>query len=239
MLAFDMISPVHHMLDTVLREHTVDTMRPGFRLPREQQPLVVDEEENRYRIAITAPGIAKKDLSITMLDGRLTVRGETKDGAQSHVVNYSVALPADAHADKATAEAVDGILTVNLPKKAPIVPARIAITVSIDETTDEEADTYQLSVVAPGVAAGDLDIVAEGNTLQVRGETKKTGARLARSFRLPRDADTEHTSATHVDGILTLKVPKKPAAEATQIVVGACHEPMDQEAAAIEQHVMV
>lgn len=50
--------------------------------------------------------------------------------------------------------------------------------------------------------------------LKVSGETKRTGSRLAkRSFRLPRDADVANARAMHVDGILTVTIPKKPAAE--------------------------
>merc|ERR1712146_39757 len=86
---------------------------------------------------------------------------------------------------------------------------------------------YKLTVVAAGVAASDLTWAAEDGTLKICGETKRTGARFAgRSFRLPEDADATKARASHVDGILTVTVPKKPVttAEAKHITVNASED---------------
>ena len=54
------------------------------------------------------------------------------------------------------------------------------------------------------------------------GKTERTGARVERAYTLPRDADAEHVSASHVDGILTLIIPRKCASvHKTHIAVNA------------------
>lgn len=69
---------------------------------------------------------------------------------------------------------------------------------------------YTLSLVTAGLAPADIAISAAPNQLTATGETARTGAKLHRTFRLPRDADAAAARATCVDGILTIVVPKKP-----------------------------
>jgi len=42
---------------------------------------------------------------------------------------------------------------------------------------------------------------------------------VAKSLRLPRDADCSGATASHVDGLLTVIIPKKPPAEAKKLIV--------------------
>merc|ERR1712070_828627 len=81
-----------------------------------------------------------------------------------------------------------------------------------------------VTLVAAGLAASDLIVSASAaGVLKVEGETKRTGSKIARSFKLPRDADASLATACHVDGILTLKVPKK-AEAAKQIAFSSLVE---------------
>lgn len=81
----------------------------------------------------------------------------------------------------------------------------------VEKTDDDEKPRpYTLTLVAPGLAPTDLDItIDDSNVLKVDGENARTGASIERSVRLPRDADGAGARASHVDGILTLTVPKK------------------------------
>lgn len=87
-------------------------------------------------------------------------------------------------------------------------------------------DAYEISVELPGVASDDIEVELHGRQLRITGEKTATrkeekqdyffseriyGA-FQRSFRLPEDADAEGIQANHADGVLTLRVPRKIAA---------------------------
>merc|ERR1719502_2322088 len=105
---------------------------------------------------------------------------------------------------------------IELPKKAEsAVHILVSSTAEMEVEEEHEAATdvprpYKVTLVAAGLAASDMEVVAEQcGVLRVKGETARTGASIARSFQLPRDADAQRATASHVDGILTLTVPKK------------------------------
>merc|ERR1719502_1287876 len=188
-------------------------------------PVVTEAPDGKYSVSISAPGVSTHDLEVDVIEGRLTVRGSTSTAAHTHFVNYEVALPADADAEEAVAEGADGIVTITVPKKATeatrIEESTDGESAEDGEATEKPARPYKLTVVAAGIAAADLDVRAERGVLTVRGETKRTGARIARCFKLPRDADANGATAVHRDGVLTLSVPKTAAAEPRRLVVGA------------------
>lgn len=89
------------------------------------------------------------------------------------------------------------------------------------------ADNYEINVELPGVAADDIDVSVDDNSLTVRGEKQfereETGrdfffsereyGAFQRTFRLPPDAVADSIVAEHKDGVLTLKIPKKKPTE--------------------------
>jgi len=222
----------HALMADALMDHAFlmsDTLEgaSAFRLNNDKPR--VDEHEDKYTINVKAPGVAASDLVVKSEDGHIVMRGETmktdvRGVKHTHVVNYAVRVPRDAAADEAWALSADGLITVHVPKKE-VQKTTIAVTSNdIADTTPTEDATYKLTLVAAGVAASDVTVTAEDGTLKIFGETKRTGARLVeRSFRLPEDADAVNARASHVDGILTLIVPKKQAApaEAKHITVNA------------------
>merc|ERR1712146_413160 len=68
---------------------------------------------------------------------------------------------------------------------------------------------------------GDIEVTVEGDLMVVKGSTGGRG--VHQQIRLPRDVDSDKTTATHLDGILTLDVPKRAATPARNIdiTVGA------------------
>jgi HSP20 family protein len=86
-------------------------------------------------------------------------------------------------------------------------------------------DFYEINVELPGVKAEDVDVSVHEDGLTVRGqkhyEREETGrtyffserefGSFERTFRLPKDADSQNIDASFSDGVLCLKIAKKTA----------------------------
>lgn len=88
----------------------------------------ISETEKEYVITGEIPGIDVKDLDVTLSDGRLTIKGEKKQGKEEKDENYhrverhygsfqrSFVIPENFKRDKLEATYKDGILKLTLPK---------------------------------------------------------------------------------------------------------------------------
>ena len=102
------------------------------------------ETEDAYEVKLTMPGIDKDNLDISVTDGILTVKGETKEDDEKegengkwlvrehkHFTYYrSVRLPSEVQADKAEAEYKNGVLNLTLPKAEEVKPKSIPVKIS-------------------------------------------------------------------------------------------------------------
>ena len=100
------------------------------------------ETEDAYTVKLTMPGIDKDDLDISVSDGVLTVKGETKEEAEDENATYlvrehkhysyfrSVRLPSEVVADKAEAEYKNGVLRLTLPKAEEVKPKSIPVKIA-------------------------------------------------------------------------------------------------------------
>src|SRR5689334_20424438 len=91
-------------------------------------PIDVSDSEAEVTVKAVLPGIKPEDVEITVSEGVLTVRGESREETKEEKENYyrreirygsfarSVPLPTRVNQEKAEAEFKDGILTVHLPK---------------------------------------------------------------------------------------------------------------------------
>jgi len=198
-----------------------------FARAREAPRLVEQKDGTQYALTLSAPGVSPSDLTVSVADNTLTIRGETVSGARSHSVHWTTTLPRDADPDKASTSVANGIVSVTVPKKPPATPLRIAVTTSapeIESSSDDEPDaisTYTLTLPAPGLSASDVEVVANADegVLTVKGETKRTGASVGKIVRLPRDAEITAATAAHIDGLLTITVPKKMPGETKRLIV--------------------
>ena len=98
--------------------------------------------------------------------------------------------------------------------------------------TDEH---FVLKADLPGLTEDDVNIEVEENVLTISGERKQENVQegerffavergygsFSRSFSLPDGTDAEHVSAEVRDGVLTLRVPKKPEVQARRINIGS------------------
>ena len=94
--------------------------------------------------------------------------------------------------------------------------------------SEEADDAYVVRAELPGMKADDVDIELRGNELRITGEvTEDKGGKTLRhrhgkfAYRatLPTDADAEKADAQLADGILTVRLPKAPQAQARQIEI--------------------
>lgn len=99
----------------------------------------------------------------------------------------------------------------------------------------ENKDAYLFKADLPGIKQEDLEITHTGNRLQIAGKRdveheEKTDTvytyerqygNFCRTFTLPEGADVEHARTELKDGVLTLAIPKKPAAQARKIAITA------------------
>jgi HSP20 family protein len=97
----------------------------------------------------------------------------------------------------------------------------------------EADDRFILRADVPGVAAGDIEVTADGGTLTVRGERpakqrvggdgfehiERAAGTFMRRFTLPDSAQAEAIKARCADGVLEIEIPKQPRAETKRIAV--------------------
>jgi HSP20 family protein len=90
--------------------------------------LDVSETENALEIVADLPGLEKQDISVSLEDNLLTIKGERKEEKESkdkrfHTVERrsgsfyrALRLPVEVENDKIEATFKDGVLTLSLPK---------------------------------------------------------------------------------------------------------------------------
>lgn len=97
----------------------------------------------------------------------------------------------------------------------------------------EDRDNYYVRAELPGVRSEDLDIQATGNSISISGERKIEGeeenvkyhrqereaGRFSRVIGLPGEIDPSRVTASLVNGILKITLPKAEAAKPKQITV--------------------
>jgi len=103
-------------------------------------PMVdIDESEDAFVVKAELPGVDKDDVSVTIEDGVMTIKGEkrteTKDKKRHRVeCSYgsfvrSFTLPQSSTADKVVAEYKNGILHLTIPKSEEAKPRQIEVKV--------------------------------------------------------------------------------------------------------------
>ena len=90
--------------------------------------------EDAYRITMELPGVAEKDIDLSVHDGMVTVTGEKSDTREEAGETWffterqygrfsrSFRLPPDADGDKVEAHLKDGVLSVTIPRRDTRAP---------------------------------------------------------------------------------------------------------------------
>lgn len=100
------------------------------------------ESKEGFRVEVQAPGFDKKDLKVEMLDDVLTIRGEHTEEANSNEdvrwtrrefsrssFERSFSMPKTVQADAITAEYVNGVLKLTIPKAEEAKPKTRSISI--------------------------------------------------------------------------------------------------------------
>ena len=102
----------------------------------------IHESDDNLRLTFEIPGMDKKDIKVTMVDGVLTVSGkrEFSEKAESdHYHRYEISsgefsrsftLPDTVNADKISADYKGGLLEITLAKLEEVKPKEIEVQVS-------------------------------------------------------------------------------------------------------------
>jgi HSP20 family protein len=96
--------------------------------------------------------------------------------------------------------------------------------------TEDTSDAYEVRAELPGMKSDDVNVEMRGNELRITGEVteKENGegkplrqrqGKFAYRTTVPADADAAKVDAELADGILTVRLPKAPQAQARQIQV--------------------
>jgi HSP20 family protein len=91
-------------------------------------PMDISEDKDNVYVEVPLVGVKPEDVEVIVEDNVLTVRGKSEEEKEEKKKNYyrkeikkgsferSVTLPTEVKADKAGAEAKNGILKITLPK---------------------------------------------------------------------------------------------------------------------------
>ncbi len=101
--------------------------------------LNLTEEGDDFLVRAELPGVKPESLDISVVEGRLLIRGERKVETENPQASYhrreresgffrrTIALPAKVATGKVSADMKNGILTITLPKAEEAKPRKIAI----------------------------------------------------------------------------------------------------------------
>ena len=97
------------------------------------------EEGDNFYVRAELPGVKPESLDISMVEGRLVIRGERKVETESPEANYhrrereagffrrTIALSTRVASDKVSASMKNGVLTITLPKSEEAKPRKINV----------------------------------------------------------------------------------------------------------------
>ena len=131
---FPLSTRLSQLLDESLRGEFVDG-ESGYCTPAAN----VVELEDGFEIELDLPGVSPPDLNVEFKEGQLRVEGsrkamEQKEGAKIHRQERrfgrflrAFALPRDVDADNISADYADGVLTLQVPRKAEARVKKIEI----------------------------------------------------------------------------------------------------------------
>jgi HSP20 family protein len=132
---------LHNTINRLFDNFIYPTVRSDETLSDWDWNPVVDIYEHEENIVITAelPGVDKKDMTVDVKDGILTLKGERSTHNEVKEDNYyrqercygkferSFTLPVEIDPEKITADYKDGVLKIDIPKTEKSKPKQVSI----------------------------------------------------------------------------------------------------------------
>lgn len=119
-----------------------------------------------------------------------------------------------------------------LERPSPVWTGRVSGRVFPPINVFEEKDGYRIRAEVPGLSPDALAIESHGDTMTISGHREappegkgdphrreRWSGDFSRSFHLPRDLELGKAAASYVNGILTLRIPRREEAKPRQITV--------------------
>lgn len=126
------LTSLQHEIDRVFGDFFPTFDFSKFRETTESGALVpkidFSETDTGYELAVEMPGVADKDLDVSIKNGVLKIKGEKKREFEEKTKDYirtersygsyyrAMALPEDADESNITAKYADGVLRITMPK---------------------------------------------------------------------------------------------------------------------------
>ena len=104
-------------------------------------PIDVQQTKKDVMVMMDIPAIDPKEISISIMEDRITIKGERKREAEVKEIDYYrservygsfqriIQLPSEVVGDKAKASYKDGVLKITIPKSQRAVPKEVQIEV--------------------------------------------------------------------------------------------------------------
>ncbi len=139
----DLVS-LRHAMDRLFDDSFVRARGWGFGDTLTNLPLDITSTADALIVEAALPGYRPEDVEITVEDGTLTIRAESREERESKdgeslvreirrgSVSRVVTLPTGIEADKATATFEHGVLHLTLPRAEAVKPLQIKIKPTID-----------------------------------------------------------------------------------------------------------
>ena len=119
--------------------NSVNMTFQGLRIGRQYPPVNLYELDDEYLLTAELAGVQTEDLDLTIANGVLTLRGKRVDSAAAEEHRYrrqerpfgtwqrSVSIPDRIEEERLSAELIDGILKIHLPKAPEASPRQIPV----------------------------------------------------------------------------------------------------------------
>ena len=137
-------TPMHELFRTNRLDQFFDSFfgtpwRPESELASWAPHVDVEETREAFKFRADLPGLNKKDITISVEDNRLTIKGERKSEADEKTARYhrveraygsfcrTFRLPANVLSDQVEASYREGVLEVTVPKAEEVKPREIEI----------------------------------------------------------------------------------------------------------------
>lgn len=132
---------MNHLFDGFLEDNGLPALRPWSVDGTDFPAIDMIENEKNYKIRAELPGMDPDEVEVSVTNGFLTVKGEKEEEKEEEGENYlrressygafqkTLALPEAADMERAEATYRNGILTIEVPKKAEALQKPKVLTV--------------------------------------------------------------------------------------------------------------
>ena len=134
--SYDEMDRLRQEVDRIFDQYSTGT-EPLF--SRAYPAVNITEDGDNYYVRAEIPGVSPEALEISVVEGRLLIKGDRKVGTADQGTSYhrrereggffrrTIGLPARVNAEKVLANVKNGVLVVALPKAEDAKPRKISV----------------------------------------------------------------------------------------------------------------